>query len=303
MSICDRPLVENLGSDRAAIESTLRAAGADHVWNHVVNLRQLLFDTSIVRCRQSRLETIQTSVCTGADLGLVDSTFLFTYMLGQFVFGPLGDRFGPKRLLIGGMPLSIVAAVASGFSTTIIAFAAFAAVQGIAQSTGWSNTSKTMSPWFSLSERGRVIGWWCTHYTIGAAIALPFAGWMMAHYGRSVHSGQSGSTLVDFWPAAFWGPAAVLTIVLALSCLLLKNRPEDVGLPPIEKYHGEPESLIDDEVPAHVAPEVGRDRSCTGRAFGSSRYLIFPSSSLGMHSISGALVHFRKPGSDATPVP
>src|SRR4029078_11087953 len=78
---------------------------------------------------------------------------------------------------------------------------------------------------------------------------------MMAHYARSVQSGQTGSTLVDFWPAAFWGPAAVLTIVLVLSCQLLKNRPEDVGLPPIEKYHGEPESLLADEVPTDVAPE------------------------------------------------
>jgi OPA family sugar phosphate sensor protein UhpC-like MFS transporter len=47
----------------------------------------------------------------------------------------------------------------------------------------------------------------------------------------------------------------VLTIVLALTWLLLRNRPEDVGLPPIEQYHGEPESLIEGEKPVEVAPE------------------------------------------------
>ena len=29
-------------------------------------------------------------------LGLVDSTFLATYAFGQFLFGPLVDRFGPR---------------------------------------------------------------------------------------------------------------------------------------------------------------------------------------------------------------
>ena len=70
------------------------------------------------------------------DYGLVDSAFLTTYMVGQFVFGALGDRFGPRRLLLGGMALSVLAAVASGFSTTLMAFVAFALMQGIAQSTG-----------------------------------------------------------------------------------------------------------------------------------------------------------------------
>ena len=187
-----------------------------------------------------------------ADFGLVDSAYLTAYMLGQFIFGPLGDRFGPRRILLFGMSLSILAAVASGFSTVLLAFVAFATIQGIAQSTGWSNTSKTISSWFSLNERGRVIGLWCTHYTVGAAIALPFAGWMMDYFGHAASPGQPGSALVPFWPAAFWAPAAVLGVVLVLTWLLLKNRPEDVGLPSIEAYHGEKESLLTAEESTHT---------------------------------------------------
>jgi OPA family sugar phosphate sensor protein UhpC-like MFS transporter len=37
--------------------------------------------------------------------------------------------------------------------------------------------------------------------------------------------------------------------------LLLRNRPEDEGLPPIEQYHGEPESLIDEGERLDAAPE------------------------------------------------
>jgi OPA family sugar phosphate sensor protein UhpC-like MFS transporter len=101
-----------------------------------------------------------------------------------------------------------------------------------------------MSSWFSLRERGRVLGWWCTHYTAGAAAATPFAAWLIENWGRFVPKGFPGSGIVPFWPAAFWGPAIVLFFVMMLTWLLLVNQPEDVGLPPIDEYHGEPISLI-----------------------------------------------------------
>jgi OPA family sugar phosphate sensor protein UhpC-like MFS transporter len=47
----------------------------------------------------------------------------------------------------------------------------------------------------------------------------------------------------------------VLVVVWLLSWCFLCDRPEDVDLPPIETYHGEPESLLDDEDREHVAPE------------------------------------------------
>jgi OPA family glycerol-3-phosphate transporter-like MFS transporter len=184
------------------------------------------------------------------DFGVVNSAYLTAYMLGQFVVGPLCDHFGPKLILICGISLSIFSAVGSGFSTLLMAFVVFAAIQGIAQSTGWSSTTKTMSSWFSLNERGRVIGLWCTHYTLGGAVALPFAGWMMDYFGRA--AAPVGSTIVPFWPAAFWAPAAVVGIVLGLTWLFLQNRPEDVGLPSIEVYHGEPESLLSPEESTHT---------------------------------------------------
>lgn len=188
-----------------------------------------------------------------ADYGLIDSAFLTTYMLGQFVFGPLGDRFGPRRVLLSGMSLSVLTAVVCGFSTTLVAFVVLAVLQGIAQSTGWSNVSKAMSSWFSLRERGRVLGWWCSHYTLGGAFGLWFAGWAMDHWG-TVRSAGTG-TPIPYWPAAFWAPAALLSVVAFVSWLLLRNRPEDVGLPSIEQYHGEPETLVDEEDRIAPAPE------------------------------------------------
>jgi sugar phosphate permease len=183
---------------------------------------------------------------TREQMGRVDSTYLATYMLGQFVFGALGDRFGPRRLLLGGLVLSVLAAVGSGYSSAYGGFLAFAILQGIAQSTGWSNTSKVMASWFTVPERGRIIGWWCTHYTVGSALALWFAEWAMVHFG-------SGGT--SFWPAAFWGAATVVGIIAVLSWFFLVDQPEDLGLPPIERYHADEEATSTEELVAVDAPE------------------------------------------------
>jgi MFS transporter, OPA family, glycerol-3-phosphate transporter len=191
---------------------------------------------------------------TRQQLGLIDSIFLTAYSIGQFIFGPLVDRFGSRLVLLVGMSLSALVALGTGFSKTAIAFFAFAVLQGIAQSTGWTANSKVMSAWFSLRERGRVLGWWCTHYTAGAAIASPFAGWLMDMYGH-VSTVDGKTTLVPFWPAAFWGPAAVLAVVMLIMWVVLRNRPEDVGLPPIEQYHHERESLIEEGEQIETAPE------------------------------------------------
>jgi OPA family glycerol-3-phosphate transporter-like MFS transporter len=47
------------------------------------------------------------------------------------------------------------------------------------------------------------------------------------------------------WRYAFFIPAAVLFLIWILFFLFQRNRPEDVGLPPIEQYHGEKEAVID----------------------------------------------------------
>ena len=74
-------------------------------------------------------------------------------------------------ILLVGMSLSVAAAVGNGFAKTATVFLMFAVLQGVAQSTGWTANTKVMGAWFSLKERGRVLGWWCTHYTAGAALA------------------------------------------------------------------------------------------------------------------------------------
>jgi MFS transporter, OPA family, glycerol-3-phosphate transporter len=187
---------------------------------------------------------------TDAQMAWVDGAYLVAYAIGQFVFGIAGDRMGPRKVVLGGMALSIVSALAMGASTWVILFGVFFLIQGMAQSSGWAPLSKNMSMFFSRRERGMVMGLWCTNYAMGGLIASIIAGWAGDRWG---------------WRYAFYVPAGGLLLVWLLFLLLQRNRPEDVKLPPIEQYHGEPpdvpsaEAIVEQDGSWKVVGEVLTD--------------------------------------------
>ena len=164
-----------------------------------------------------------------ADLAWVDFAYLVAYAIGQFICGICGDKVGTRKVILVGMFASVVTAVAMGASTMVVAFGVLACVQGICQSSGWAPLAKNIGNFFSQRERGLVMGFWCTSYALGGFLASALAGWAADVYG---------------WRYAFWVPAAGLLLVWVLFWLLQRDRPEDVGLPTIEEYHGERGSVL-----------------------------------------------------------
>jgi len=162
---------------------------------------------------------------TTENMGVIDGLYLTAYAVGQFVWGMLGDKVGTRKIVLIGLSGSIIAGFAMGVSSIMLAFGVFALLQGLSQSTGWAPLAKNITNWFSLRERGVVMGWWATNYTIGGLIGAPFAGLMAVYFGD--------------WRFAFFLPVIVLAVILILFFLLQKNRPQDMGLPPIEEYHEE----------------------------------------------------------------
>jgi OPA family sugar phosphate sensor protein UhpC-like MFS transporter len=164
-------------------------------------------------------------------MGVVDGVYLAAYAVGQFIWGMFGDRFGTRIVILIGMFASVIAGFGMGASSTTLLLGIFFCIQGLCQSTGWAPLAKNISYFFSQRERGVVMGWWCTHYAVGGTIAVVIAGYIGDYF--------------DNWRYAFYGPAALLFGVWVLFLLLQKNRPEDIGLPPIEEYHGEKQAVLD----------------------------------------------------------
>jgi OPA family sugar phosphate sensor protein UhpC-like MFS transporter len=167
---------------------------------------------------------------TKAQMSWMDGAFSAAYAFGQFFWGPLGDKFGPRRVTLLGMLASVITAAWMGLTKTAWVMGVLFAWQGFWQASGWPPLSKNMGEFFSQHERGSVMGFWCTNYALGGFVASIVSGYAASWWG---------------WRYAFFVPAALLLVIWLLFFLLQRNRPEDVGLPPIEKYHGEPEVVPD----------------------------------------------------------
>lgn len=171
------------------------------------------------------------------DLALIDFSYLTAYAAGQFLWGMCGDKFGTRVVILTGMLASVVTSVLMGASSYVAVFGVLFCIQGFCQSTGWAPLSKNIGEFFSQRERGWVMGLWCTNYAIGGFVGSALAGFAIDYF-------------LD-WRYAFYVPAAVLFVIWLMFILLQRNRPEDVGLPAIEEYHGEKEAVID----PHDKPE------------------------------------------------
>ncbi|HOO55613.1 MAG TPA: MFS transporter [bacterium] len=165
-----------------------------------------------------------------AQIGWIGGAYLAIYALGQFINGMLGDKLGSRIMLSLGMLGSAVMSLCFGFTPSLILLVLVWGTNGYMQSTGWSNSVKSMSQWFSVKERGVIMGLWCTCYQIGSAIATLIAAYVLGKYG---------------WQSAFTIPAVMLIIIAVVYILFHKDTPESVGLPPISEYHNETEKQND----------------------------------------------------------
>ncbi|MFW9265783.1 multidrug effflux MFS transporter [Pseudomonas sp. NR3] len=68
---------------------------------------------------------------TARELGLTLSSYFVTFALGQLVVGPLADRYGRQKLVVGGLSVFIVGTVIGGLATTLEVLIAGRVVQAL----------------------------------------------------------------------------------------------------------------------------------------------------------------------------
>jgi OPA family glycerol-3-phosphate transporter-like MFS transporter len=174
-----------------------------------------------------------------ATLGNIWTAYLIAYAIGQFLASRMGPKLGPRKNVLLGMALSICVTLAMGIAPDWKMMAGLVAVNGLAQATGWSGNVGTMAGWFHKHERGRVMGFWSTNFTVGA-IASGFT--------------MAGVLHVAPWRWCFYVGAAVLSVVWVNFYIHQRNRPEDVGLAAID----DPVTSVDESVTAEPA-KLSRD--------------------------------------------
>jgi OPA family glycerol-3-phosphate transporter-like MFS transporter len=166
---------------------------------------------------------------TKAQLGLAMTALAIAYGLSKFLMGAVSDRSNPRWFMPLGLLLS--ASVTASFGlvpgiyTSITLVVVLQALNGWFNGMGWPACGKTMVHWFSAHERGRVVSLWNTAHNVGGGLVAVLA--------------AAGVMLFGDWGAKFYFNAVVAAGIAVVVYVLLRDTPENCGLPPVEVYRND----------------------------------------------------------------
>ncbi len=151
------------------------------------------------------------------EAGLIRSAYFFAYILFSPLMGWLTDRFGGRWVISFFCLFLGTGTFCMGLSSTLFHAIVCYGVVGIGAAAIWTPTVTLIQKWFSTTRRGMALGILSPSYAVGFGLMGLILPWMVQTVG---------------WRAAWfllgisgWG-------LVIMNGLLLKNRPEDMGLKP-----------------------------------------------------------------------
>lgn len=180
---------------------------------------------------------------SNTELGLLGSTLYVTYGIGKFINGVIADKANVRTFLPTALILSAICNICFALSALFITpghvsffglpsatillwvMAFFWGANGWFQSCGFPPVAKSLSYWFSNSERGTKWSIWSTSHQVGVFAAVALSGFVIDKFG---------------WMAAFYVPAIICIVTGFWLFDRLRDKPQSLGLPDVEKFREEP---------------------------------------------------------------
>lgn len=161
-------------------------------------------------------------------LGLLATILSVTYGASKFLSGILGDKSNPRYFMSIGLILTGIFNICFGASSFLSAFAVFWGLNGWFQGWGWPGCAKLLTHWYSQSERGRWWSVWNTSHNLGGAIIPIVVAACVEQFG---------------WRSAMYFPGVICIGIGFFLMNRLRDTPQSLGLPPIERFKKEPSEI------------------------------------------------------------
>lgn len=159
-----------------------------------------------------------------AELGLLGSIFSITYAVSKFTSGILSDISNPRYFMAIGLILSGVTNILFGFSSSLLAFAILWGINGWFQGFGAPPCIRLLTQWYSHSERGSWWSTWAISHNVGAFLIPLIVGWSLYYFD---------------WRVAMYVPGVICIFGGLFLINRLRDTPQSLGLPPVEKYRND----------------------------------------------------------------
>ncbi len=168
------------------------------------NVRWFLIFWLFVLSAVSYLDRVNISIAGGSiadayhlndvQLGKVFSAMLVGYALFQTVGGRLADRYGPRRVLAGGVAwwgifTALTALVPANIAGALLVFVAVRFLLGAGEAVIYPSANQFIARWIPTTERGVANGWVFAGVGAGAGLTPLLITQIMVRYG---------------WRSSFW---------------------------------------------------------------------------------------------------
>jgi sugar phosphate permease len=145
-------------------------------------------------------------------IGSLMSMFLLTYAITNAILSPLGDLWGPRKVMSLAIVFWIISCAYGGVVSTFGGMIAARCILGLGEGMHWPMQMKYVKNWFPPGERARANSTWLIGLTAGPALAMPFMVWVIGEWG---------------WRTSFFALASVGFIPLALIWFFTTDYPRE----------------------------------------------------------------------------
>jgi len=170
---------------------------------------------------------------TKVQLGLFLTAHGLLYGISKFANGILADRCDPRWFMALGLFMCAIANFGFGMSSAVWLMGLFWLVNAWFQGMGFPPCAKSLTHWFSTSERGFTMAIWNTSHSVGAGLVLLLNAWVIWFF--------------EDWRYCFFVPALLAVFGTVWLFNRLRDAPETIGLDSIEVYHAKKTGAISSE--------------------------------------------------------
>ncbi|WP_232699169.1 MFS transporter [Brevibacillus daliensis] len=138
------------------------------------------------------------------------SSFTFSFAAGALLFGPLSDRFGRKRIMLGGLAALTIITIFLGFQSSLLSVILFRAIQGFAAATFSPVVLPYVMELFPQHKKVFAISCMSASFLMAGIIGQVFSSFVSFHLG---------------WQYVFIILAAIYFILTLLMLFFIPNLP------------------------------------------------------------------------------